>query len=264
MVPSSAHSIFAFVNPADARVYGYELAVIYEVLARYDVDGIVLDRTRYQDVSEDFSPLSRLGFEAFIGHAVARWPEDIYSYVASAYWVTRVPGPLYRSWLGYRANTIRAYVRAVTHLVHTFRPQVAVAMYVGAWYPVYYEEGVNWASPEVRPPYPWIGPEWIQAGLAPLLDYLMIGLYYPPLTIWDALARHHDPEISIQGGARLGDSLVNGATPLVGSLLVPLYAGEPERLAQAVRLSQALTRGAMLFDLVYLDRGDLWRGIPRP
>ena len=264
MVPSSAHSIFAFVSPANPQVYGYEMAVIYEVLSRYDVDGIILDRTRYQDISEDFSPLSRAGFEAFIGRRVDRWPQDVFTYAARGRWVARVPGPLYRAWIGYRAQTILAYTRAVEHLVHTFRPHVAVAMYVGAWYPVYYDEGVNWASPDVEPPYPWIGPEWIRAGLAPLLDYLMIGLYYRPVTITEARAGHHDPEISIQGGALLARSLVQGRTPLVGSLLVSLYDGEPGRLTRAVEMSQRVTHGTMLFDLVYLTQGDLWPALPRP
>ncbi len=264
MAPSSAHSIFAFVNPANPEVYGYEMAVIYEVLSRYDVDGIVLDRTRYQDITEDFSPLSRAGFEAFIGRSIPHWPQDVYSYAASGYWVTRVPGPLYRAWLGYRAHTILAYTRAVTHLVHTLKPQVAVAMYVGAWYPVYYDEGVNWASPDVQPPYTWIGADWIRAGLAPLLDYLMIGLYYRPVTVAEARAGHHDPEISVQGGALLGLSLVHGETPLVGSLLVSLYAGDPKRLTRAVEMSQRVTRGTMLFDLVYLNEEGLWGALPPP
>ncbi|HYM92193.1 MAG TPA: alpha amylase family protein [bacterium] len=264
MAPSSAHSPYAFVNPADPEVSGYEMAVIYEVLSRYDVDGIILDRARYQDITEDFSPLSRAGFEAFIGQKVGHWPEDIYTYAPSGYWVTRVSGPLYRAWLGYRAHTILAYVRAVAHLVHTFRPQVAVAMYVGAWYPVYYDEGVNWASPEVAAPYAWIGPEWVRAGLAPLLDYLMIGLYYQDVTAGEARASHHNPEVSVQGGALLARSLVQGATPLVGSLQVSLYAGDPGRLTRAVRMSQGLTRGTMLFDLVYLTQDDLWNALPRP
>jgi len=264
MAPSSAHSIFAFVNPANPQVTGYEMAVIYEVLSRYDVDGIILDRTRYQDITEDFSALSRAGFEAFIGRRVARWPEDIYTYAAAGYWVTRVPGPLYRAWLGYRAHSILAYTRSVNRLVHALRPQAAVAMYVGAWYPVYYDEGVNWASPNVEPPYPWIGPEWVRAGLAPLLDYLMIGLYYRPITVREARATHHDPEISIQGGALLALSLVHGETALVGSLLVSLYEGEPKRLTNAVEMSQRVTRGTMLFDLVYLNEDGLWGALPSP
>jgi uncharacterized lipoprotein YddW (UPF0748 family) len=264
MVPSSAHSIFAFVSPANPQVYAYEMAIIYEVLSRYDVDGIVLDRTRFQDISEDFSPISRAEFEAFIGRRVQRWPQDIYTYAESGYWVARVPGPLYRDWLGYRAHTILTYTRAVAAMVHTMKPRAAVAMYVGAWYPVYYDEGVNWASPHVQPPYPWIGPEWIRAGLAPLLDYLMIGLYYRPVTVGEARADRRDPEISIQGGALLGLSLVHGETPLVGSLLVSLYEPDPRRLTRAVEMSQRVTSGAMLFDLVYLDQDDLWRMLPPP
>ncbi len=264
MVPSSAHSIFAFVKPADPEVYAYEMAVIYEVLSRYDVDGIVLDRTRYQDVSEDFSPLSRARFEAFIGRPVRHWPDDIYTYTASGFWVARVPGRLYRDWLGYRAHTIFTYTSAVARLVHTLKPQVAVAMYVGSWYPVYYDEGVNWASPQVQPPYPWIGREWIHAGLAPLLDYLMIGLYYRPVTILEARRAQHDPEISIQGGALLARALVNGDTPLVGSLLVSLYDGDPRLFARAVDMSERVTSGTMLFDLVYLDQTGLWETLPRP
>jgi len=264
MEPSSGHSIFAFVNPADPTVWHYELAVLYEILTHYDVDGIVLDRTRYQDLSEDFSDLSRAAFEQFLGHSVAHWPDDVYTYAPSGYWVTRRFGPLYREWLGYRAHTILAYTRAAARLVHTLRPRVAVAMYVGAWYPVYYNEGVNWASPDIRPPYAWIGDGWVRSGLAPLLDYLMIGLYYRPVTMWEALGHHDNPTISIQGGAALGLSLVHGDTPVLGALLVPLYAGEPGRLTRAIRMSDGLTRGTMLFDLIYLNSDHLWPALPYP
>jgi hypothetical protein len=135
-------------------------------------------------------------------------------------------------------------------------------MYVGSWYPVYYHEGVNWASPEVDSPYPWIGPDWVRAGLAPLLDYLMIGLYYQPITIAEAWADHRNAEVSIQGGALLARSLVRGATPLVGSLLVSMYSGDPERLTRAVQMSQRLTAGTMLFDLIYLTQNALWGALP--
>ncbi len=264
MEPSSEHSIFAFVNPADPTVWNYELAVIHEIVTRYDVDGIVLDRTRYQDLSEDFSTLSRAGFEKFLGHPVAHWPDDIYTYAPSGYWVTRRFGPLYKAWLGFRAHTILAFTRAARQLVHTLRPRVAVGMYVGAWYPVYYDEGVNWASPDVRAPYAWIGDDWVRAGLSPLLDYLMIGIYYRPVTMWEAMRQHDSPTISIQGGAALGLSLVHGDTPLLGALLVSLYNDDPGRLTRAVRMSDSLTRGTMVFDLIYLNNGNLWQALPPP
>jgi uncharacterized lipoprotein YddW (UPF0748 family) len=264
MVPSSAHSIFAFASPADSEVWSYVSGVIYEILTHYDVDGIVLDRTRYQDITEDFSDASRAQFEASIGHRVAHWPDDIYTYVPLGYWVDWRPGPLYREWLGYRAHTIYEFTRAVAALVHTLRPRVALGMYVGAWYPVYFNEGVNWASPSVRPPYAWITDEWVRSGLAPLLDYLMIGLYYRPVTISEAYERHADASVSVQGGAQLALSLVHGDTPLVGSLLVPLYEDSPRRFAQAIRITRRLLGGTMVFDLIYVTEDHLWRAMTLP
>ena len=258
---SSAHDIFAFVNPANPEVWNYELGMLQEILTHYDVDGIVLDRTRYQDLTEDFSDLSREAFEKFIGSRVAHWPEDIYTYVPRGYGVDRRPGPLYQAWLGYRAHTIYMYTRAATRLIRTLRPHVAVGMYVGSWYSAYYEEGVNWASPDVRAPFLWIGDQWVQAGLAPLLDYLMIGLYYQPITIWDAFRAQYNPGISVQGGAMLGLSLVHGDTALVGALLVSLYADTPSDLTRAIRMTNTLTRGTMLFDLIYLTDDHLWSAV---
>ena len=264
MEPSSAHNIFAFANPANPEVWNYELAAVREIVSRYDVDGIVLDRTRYDDLSEDFSDLSRAAFERTIGHPVAHWPDDIYTYIPQGYWVTRRFGPLYREWLGYRAHTIMAYTRAAAEVARAARPGVTVAMYVGAWYPVYYDEGVNWASPNVRPPYSWIGDAWVRAGLAPLLDYLMIGLYYRPVTMWEAIRQRDGATISVQGSAILGTQLVHGDTAVVGSLLLTLYEGQPEKFARAIRMSDAITHGTMLFDLVYLNTLNLWDAIPKP
>lgn len=262
--PSSAHDIFAFANPANPEVWNYELAAIHEIVSRYDLDGIVLDRTRYDDLAEDFSDFSRAAFERTIGHAVAHWPEDIYAYVPRGYGIVRRPGPLYKAWLGYRAHTIMAYTRAAAAVARTVRPGVAVAMYVGSWYSVYYDEGVNWASPDARAPYSWMGDAWVRAGLAPLLDYLMIGLYYRPVTVEEAIRQHDSPTISVQGSAMLGVRLVHGDTPVVGSLLLTLYEGQPRRLTRAIRMSDALTHGTMLFDLIYLNSLNLWDAIPQP
>ena len=264
MEPSSTHDIFAFANPANPEVWNYELAAVREIVAKYDVDGIVLDRTRYDDLSEDFSDLSRAAFERTIGHPVAHWPEDIYTYVPQGYWVTRRFGPLYQAWLGYRAQTIMAYTRAARAVAKAVRPGVAVAMYVGSWYPVYYNEGVNWASPNVRAPYSWIGEGWVRAGLAPLLDYLMIGTYYRPVTTWEAIRRGDGALISVQGSAMLGVQLVHGDTPVVGSLLLTLYDGKTATLTRAIRRSDGVTRGTMLFDLFYLNTLNLWDAIPKP
>jgi uncharacterized lipoprotein YddW (UPF0748 family) len=262
--PSSEHDIFAFANPANPEVWNYELAAVHEIVARYDVDGIVLDRTRYDDLSQDFSDSSRAAFERAIGHPVAHWPDDIYTYVAKGYGVDRKFGPLYKAWLGYRAHTIMMYTRAAAEVARATRPGVTVGMYVGAWYSVYYNEGVNWASPGVWAPYRWIGGRWVESGLAPLLDYLMIGLYYRPVTVGDAIRQHDNPLISVQGSGLLGETLVNGAIPVLGSLLLPLYEGQPQTMTRAIRMSNDVTQGTMLFDLVYLNTLNLWDAIPKP
>jgi uncharacterized lipoprotein YddW (UPF0748 family) len=256
MVPGYERSLFAFVNPGHPEVRLYELAVLHELLKRYDLDGVVLDRTRYEDLTQDFSESSRRAFEEYLGRPVTRWPEDVYRYVPQGEWVAREPGPLYRAWLGFRARTIRSYVLSAARLIRALRPEIAVGMYVGGWYPVYYEEGVNWAHPSVRPPYPWVDEAWVRAGLAPLLDYLMVGLYYRPVTVWEALRGGTNPVYSVEGGWRLVRSLVTDEVPVVASLFLPHYAGDPDRLRQALRAARGAA-GVMLFDLVYLTE-DLW------
>jgi uncharacterized lipoprotein YddW (UPF0748 family) len=261
MEPGWKRSPFAFTNPAHPEVRLYELAILYELLTRYPVDGVILDRTRYEDLTQDFSEQSRRDFEAFLGRPVARWPEDVYRYVPAGYWVARQPGPLYRAWLGFRARNIYTYVLSATRLIRALRPGVAVGAYVGGWYPVYYEEGANWAHPHVRPPYPWVSETWVQAGYAPLLDFLMVGLYYRPLTVREALRRGTNPVYSLEGGARLARELVTEEVPVVAGLYLPHFTGNPGRLREALRVARAQAAGVLLFDLIYLT-DDLWEVLP--
>ena len=56
----------------------HEIALFTEVARRYDLDGILLDRGRYDNIQSDFSDFSRRAFEAYIGQPVERFPEDIF------------------------------------------------------------------------------------------------------------------------------------------------------------------------------------------
>lgn len=51
--------ILSFVNPSNPEVQDFQLARIEEVLKNYDVDGVVLDRCRYDNLFADFSDLSK-------------------------------------------------------------------------------------------------------------------------------------------------------------------------------------------------------------
>ncbi len=68
----------AFTNPALPEVQEYERSIIVECAKKYDIDGVVLDRTRYDGLQSDFSDNSRKMFEKYIGTKLDRFPEDIY------------------------------------------------------------------------------------------------------------------------------------------------------------------------------------------
>lgn len=73
---SEAPGASTFVNPIHQEVENYELGIIEELVRNYDIDGIVLDRARYNNINADFSDLSKVKFEEYIGQQVANWPED--------------------------------------------------------------------------------------------------------------------------------------------------------------------------------------------
>jgi len=252
--PASELSDVAFANPADPEVQSYELAVIAEVTSKYDVDGIVLDRARYPSIFADVSDLSRRQFERWLGQDIVHWPDDLFRVEEGQL----VAGPFFRQWIAWRATIIMQFVRAAEHIVHTIKSQAAFAAYVGGWYPGYWDYGVNWAASSSNPPFPWVTPEWQGAAIADYLDYLMVGLYYPMLSRFDAW-RHRYPEwMSVEGGALLASQVVGDTTAPVGSLQLSLYEGDPAAFKAALHTTRQLTRGVMLFDLVYLDRYGWW------
>jgi uncharacterized lipoprotein YddW (UPF0748 family) len=254
VVPSSQVGLIAFANPGLQEVQLYELAIIGEIIGRYAVDGIVLDRNRYPDITADVSEDSRQRFEQWRGRPVVRWPEDV---VLTEDYRT-LPGPLFAEWAAWRATIIRQFTAAASTLVRRQRPDLMFAAYVGGWYPVYWNEGVNWAAPEARLPFSWVTTEWRQAALAAYFDYLMVGLYYPEVSWGDAVRAGVPVWASVEGGAYLARELTAGATIPVGSLLLPLYEGRPDAFRAALRSARRLTGGVMLFDLVFVERYGWW------
>ncbi len=73
----------AFVNPSNKEVQDYQLLRVEEVLKNYNVDGIVLDRCRYDNLYADFSYASRNAFEDYLaaqGKRLDNFPADAFSY----------------------------------------------------------------------------------------------------------------------------------------------------------------------------------------
>ena len=252
-IPSSAAGTIGFVNPAHPEVQLYELAVVWEILSRYDVDGIVLDRTRYAGLDADFSDLSRRQFEASLGRTVTRWPHDVLDPSSGAL----RPGPLFPAWVAWRASVIQAYVRAASRLIRQMRPGLPVAMYVGAWYPAAFQFGQNWGLPEAPRLFRAWSIGWAEASVLPHLDYVMIGLYYRLVAPWEAVQRGGLWWGTIAGGAELARQ-VAGDFPVLGSVWLDLYKGDRAAGEAAVRAAARLTSGLMVFDLSDVESGDWW------
>lgn len=97
-----------------------EIASLVEV-AKKGVAGIHLDYIRYPSKDYCFCPSCRKAFERTIGHAVARWPQDVRSDKALA-----------AAWKEFRTETISSVVRDMARRVHAESPGVRISAAVTA------------------------------------------------------------------------------------------------------------------------------------
>lgn len=269
----------AMTNPADPAVRRYELSILAEVTARYqDLDGIILDRVRFDGISADFSPLSRREFEKYIDMPVARFPEDIYEWKTAANGSTvRVDGPHFRQWLEWRAQVIYEFIKAARQTVKNINPALSFGDYTGAWYPLYYEMGANWASKTFDPSaeYPWATPEYKKYGYAELLDLYTTGNYFFDVTkdelsqTGKAVATESgsgggkEPWYSVEGSCEMAMSVTKGVVPVYGGIYVEQYAGHPEQFSKAVAMNLEKTDGLMVFDIVHIINHGWWNALEK-
>ncbi len=57
-----------FVNPIHQDVQEYEISIVEEIVANYDIDGVVLDWVRFNDYNMDLSDYTRAKYEAEFGY----------------------------------------------------------------------------------------------------------------------------------------------------------------------------------------------------
>lgn len=261
------------LNPSNHEVREYQKSILVEFVTRYpDIDGIIFDRLRYDNITSDFSELSHRQFEEWSGKKVENFPEDIF------YWEgdDLQPGKYYKEWIEWRATVIKSFVEEAHDAIRAANPDVLIGDYTGAWYPTYYQLGVNWASVKYDPSkqYDWATPTYHNTGYAELLDIYMTGLYYTLVTKEDVDKANGvvgtrneagmdatDPTYcySVEGGAELAKAITCGVVPVCGSLYVRQYGDDGKLFARAVR--QALKSndgGVMIFDLVHIVESDWW------
>lgn len=246
-----------FVNPLHPEVRAYELSIVREICSNYPVDGIVFDRMRYPNIHSDFSDLTREGLERSIGRKIERWPEDVYVRGASPD-AELTHGPLYKDWLTFRAQVMRDFLSEARDVAKSVSPGVKLGIYVGSWYPIYFDVGANWGSRKNRPDYEWWPDGYEETGYADLLDYIMTGCYYSHPTRSEALAEGLEEWRSVEAAAEESINAVRDETFTYGGLYLMQYEGRPDLFRRAVEQCLDRTQGCLIFDLVYLRNYDWW------
>ncbi|WP_170138796.1 alpha amylase family protein [Oceanobacillus chungangensis] len=245
-----------FVNPIHPEVIEYELNIIKEVCT-YNLDGIVVDRCRYPNIYGDFSDLSKTNFEAYIGEKVKTWPQDIFTIEKETKEVQF--GSLFPKWAEWRALNIKNFVNKARNVVKSHNENLLFADYVGSWYPLYFSEGVNWGSETYLPNLEWTADTYSVSGLAEELDFIMTGCYYPEVTIEEARANNRPADwYSVEGAVEKSLEVINGSIPVVGSLFLKNYKGNPDQFRKAIKMCKEKSNGVMLFDTVYLEDYNWW------
>jgi uncharacterized lipoprotein YddW (UPF0748 family) len=271
--------VSGMLNPANPAVQKYELSILSELLKKYKtLDGIILDRVRYDGMEADFSELSKMLFEKYIGKKVKQFPADIFSYKKGEKKLVKAPGVLYKEWLEWRASVIYNFFKQARAVAKAANPAIIFGDYTGAWYPTYYEVGVNWASNkyDVQKDYPtWATKKYQQYGYAELLDLYSSGCYFYEVTKQEVsdsndikaarteagMSDKKAAWYSVEGSAEMAMKITMKAAPLLGSIYVDQYKANKEQCVKAMQMCLDKTNGLMIFDMVHIVEKNWWDAI---
>lgn len=268
----------AMVNPVNEEYQEYILNIFKEVVEKYkDLDGIILDRVRYDGFTADFSDLSRSKFEEYLGTELGSFPDDIYK------WQKDTNGNLYPhrgkyflQWTEWRATVIRDFMKKAREIVKSTNPSISFGTYTGAWYPTYFEVGVNFASKYYDPSadFDWASPTYMNTGYAEVLDLFTVGNYYTTITKEDYMEKN--PEIKNETdlfaqkniwycveGSNEKLKAIMGDNKFYGGILASQFYDDPEGLTESITMNLATSDGLMIFDIVHIIEKNLWEYVER-
>lgn len=268
----------AMVNPSNPEYQDYIIDVMKEMLRRYpEVDGLMLDRGRYDGISADFSDLSREQFEKFIGKKIKHFPKDILEIKRVDGKEKVVEGKYYKDWIYWRSKVIADFFARARAEVKSVDPDAVFATYSGAWYPSYYEVGVNFASKDydASKDFPnWAREDYKTTGYAELLDMYATGNYYTDITVAD-YEKNPDPiwnETDFEGHS--GDwycvegsckhlRRILGDNKFLGGILVDQLYDDVSRIPESIAMNLNESDGLMVFDICHIINRDLWDEVRR-
>ncbi|GAB3417400.1 alpha amylase family protein [Niabella aquatica] len=253
-----------FLNPNHEGVQQFLLNILGD-LAKYNVDGIILDRARFNDFQADFSPLTRTLFETYIGESVPNFPNDVIVPGTNYYPLPSSMPKYFKQWMAFRAKTIRGFMEKARAKVKSVNNKIDFGVYVGGWYSTYYDVGVNWASPTYNTGqfYPaWANADYKNYGYADLMDITLIGAYASTSSIYGS------GEWSVEGFCKRAkdmigkDGIVAGG-PDVGNGTGWTGGGKQSQVSQTVDAAINACDGYFIFDLVHVKKYDYWNAIKK-
>ena len=263
-LPVDAGNYYAtrFLNPCNDDVQAYLLDLIGD-LARYDLDAIILDRCRYDNLQADFSDDAKTKFQAYMkakGVTSFAFPQDVAKAGSEGY----AGQPAYfKDWLAFRAKTIYDFMGKVVARVRGVNSNVKVGAYVGAWYSDYYHSGVNWASRDYDPAvdYPeWANTDYRKYGFANKLDVLLLGCYAGASSVYGTT------EWTMQGFCTQAAAKLKGDVKFAGGPDVGNPDGFPQG-NQATAVTNSVDAcinagdGYFVFDMVHIRQFNYWNAL---
>jgi uncharacterized lipoprotein YddW (UPF0748 family) len=266
----------AMINPINPDYQTHILNVLKEVTAKYPkLDGFMLDRVRYDGIMADFSELSKTKFEEYLGEKIQNFPVDIYEWKKDANGKTDyVPGKYFNKWIEWRAKNIYDFMSLARQSVKSVNPNISFGTYTGAWYPSYFEVGVNWASNQYDPSkdFKWATPEYKNFGYAELLDLYATGNYYTNVTMEEYLKANNivinetDSKgatgtwYCVEGSCQKIRGILHDRKFIGGILVDQFYDNRPQ-LSRTIAMNLQASDGLMVFDIVHIIRKNLWKEV---
>ena len=268
----------AMVNPINQEYQSYIINILKEITQQYPtLDGIILDRVRYDGYTADFSNLTRQKFEEYLGVELENFPGDIYEWQKDAQG-NDYPhkGKYYLEWLQWRSQNIYDFMAKAKQAVKSVNPDISFGTYTGAWYPSYFEVGVNFASKQYDPSrdFDWATPEYKNTGYAELMDLFTVGNYYTNITKEQYMI--NNPEIKNETDLEAQSSIwysvegsnenlrkIMGDNKFLGGILADQFYGNHEGLTQSIKMNLKQTDGLMIFDIVHIINENMWNAVEK-
>ncbi len=254
-----------FFNPVNVEVQHYLLSLLHDLASNYpELDGIFLDRGRFDGFTSDFSTYTKTEFEKYLGTTVSQFPQDI---LPVGYEKKELPSmyPKHmQSWFEFRAKVIHDFMVSAKDEVKGANPDIKFGVYVGGWYSTYYDVGVNWASPNYKAEanFKWATSKFSSFGYADHMDQMLIGAYAAPDKVYGG------KEWTMQGFCIQAKMKTGGDCPLVvGGPDVGNWdylnkftpAQENDAITESVKACYRSSDGYFLFDMIHLKLANQWQ-----